>query len=48
MSQDVQDREARFSYLLNPIRDLSKNWDVDIACLLEEYLAEVSERDSWK
>ncbi len=33
--------EARFYHLLQPIRDLTKNWDVDIASQLEEYLEEV-------
>lgn len=32
---------TRFSHLLQPIRDLTKNWDVDVAAQLEEYLAEV-------
>ena len=26
-----QDLDARFSVFLNPIRDLTKNWEVDIA-----------------
>ncbi|BFZ04111.1 hypothetical protein BsWGS_07150 [Bradybaena similaris] len=33
--------EERFSYLLQPIRDLAKNWDVDIAHFLEEYLEDL-------
>lgn len=36
------DVEARFAHLLNPIRDLAKNWNIDLASNLEEYLAEVS------
>ncbi|KAK3881779.1 hypothetical protein Pcinc_013809 [Petrolisthes cinctipes] len=40
MSQDL---DARFSVFLNPIRDLTKNWEVDIAKYLEEYLEELSE-----
>lgn len=31
----------RFADLLNPIRDLARNWDVDIAQCLEEYLDEL-------
>jgi hypothetical protein len=34
-------RENRFSYLLQPIRDLAANWDIDIAAELEEYLDEL-------
>ena len=41
MATASQDREARFQDLLMPIRDLAKNWNVDIACNLEDYLTEV-------
>jgi hypothetical protein len=44
MAEDIADaelRENRFSYLLQPIRDLAANWSVDIAAELEEYLAEL-------
>ena len=34
--------DTRFASLLQPIRDLTKNWDVDIAYYLEDYLEEVS------
>jgi hypothetical protein len=34
-------RENRFAYLLQPIRDLAANWDVNIAAELEEYLEEL-------
>lgn len=34
--------QSRFSYLLKPIRDLFKNWEIDIAAELEEYLHDVS------
>ena len=33
--------ESRFAHLLKPIRDLARNWDIDIASELEDYLAEV-------
>ena len=33
---------SRFSYLLEPIRDLTKNWEVDVADQLDDYLSEVS------
>ncbi|GFO01009.1 condensin-2 complex subunit h2 [Plakobranchus ocellatus] len=33
--------EERFSHLLQPIRDLARNWDVDIAHFLEEYLEDL-------
>ena len=41
---DSSDVTSRYSHLLQPIRDLTKNWDVDVAAQLEEYLAEVSQR----
>lgn len=34
-------RENRFAYLLQPIRDLSANWDIDIAAELVEYIGEL-------
>ena len=33
---------SRFAYLLEPIRDLKKNWEVDVAGQLDDYLSEVS------
>ncbi len=33
--------ETRFAMLLEPIRDLAKNWDIDVAHHLEDYLEEV-------
>ena len=33
---------SRFSYLLEPIGDLTKNWEVDVAGQLDDYLSEVS------
>ena len=35
------DPENRFAHLLRPIRDLSENWNIDIAKYLEDYLQEV-------
>jgi len=35
------DNESRFAYLLQPIRDLATNWDIDLAHELEDYLSEV-------
>lgn len=40
-SSDSSDVTSRYSHLLQPIRDLTKNWDVDVAAQLEEYLAEI-------
>ena len=34
--------ESRFAHLVKPIRDLTKNWDVNIASQLTDYLEEVS------
>jgi condensin-2 complex subunit H2 len=33
--------QSRYGYLLKPIRDLFKNWEINIAAELEEYLNEV-------
>lgn len=41
-SQSQHDIAARFCPLLQPIRDLTKNWDVDVAKNLEDYLEEVN------
>ncbi|CAL4087925.1 unnamed protein product, partial [Meganyctiphanes norvegica] len=38
-----QDLDPRFAVFLNPIRDLTKNWEVDIAKYMEEYLEELAE-----
>jgi len=37
----MEDVESRFAHLLQPIRDLTKNWEVDVAAQLGEYLEEV-------
>ena len=34
-------KESRFQHLLQPIRDLGQNWNIDIAQELEEYLEEL-------
>jgi hypothetical protein len=47
MSQNARDLYSRFSHLLQPIRDLTKNWDVDVASQLEEYMEEVR-REEWR
>ena len=33
-----QQDDSRFAHLLQPIRDLAANWDIDVAKELEEYL----------
>ncbi|PFX25500.1 condensin-2 complex subunit H2-like isoform X2 [Stylophora pistillata] len=40
-SGDLSDVASRYIHLLQPIRDLTKNWDIDVAAQLEEYLAEI-------
>lgn len=35
------ENERRFSSLLQPIRNLTENWDINIAYLLEDYLEEL-------
>ncbi|XP_017561892.1 condensin-2 complex subunit H2 isoform X2 [Pygocentrus nattereri] len=35
--------ETRFAHLLQPIRELTKNWDVDLATQLGEYLEELDQ-----
>lgn len=35
------DRECRFAHLLQPIRDIAMNWDIDVASALEEYLEDL-------
>eukprot|EP00752_Nemacystus_decipiens_P010040 g8953.t1 len=37
------DREERYKHLLQPIRDLAQNWDVDIASSLEDYLEDLED-----
>ncbi|XP_063761340.1 condensin-2 complex subunit H2 isoform X2 [Eleginops maclovinus] len=35
--------ESRFAHLLQPIRELTKNWDIDVASELNDYLEELDE-----
>lgn len=44
MSQKARELTSRFAHLLQPIKDLTKNWDIDVASQLEEYIEEVSNR----
>ncbi|XP_050180994.1 condensin-2 complex subunit H2 isoform X2 [Myiozetetes cayanensis] len=37
----MEEADSRFLHLLQPIRDLTKNWEVDVAAQLEEYLEEL-------
>ncbi|MBN3290774.1 CNDH2 protein, partial [Polypterus senegalus] len=39
----MDEPESRFSHLLQPIRDLTKNWEVDVAAQLGEYLDELDQ-----
>ncbi|XP_010178273.1 PREDICTED: condensin-2 complex subunit H2, partial [Mesitornis unicolor] len=39
----MEDVESRFLHLLQPIRDLTKNWEVDVATQLGEYLEELEQ-----
>uniref|UniRef100_A0A8C7XS22 Condensin-2 complex subunit H2 n=1 Tax=Oryzias sinensis TaxID=183150 RepID=A0A8C7XS22_9TELE len=36
----MESTESRFAHLLQPIRELTKNWDVDVASQLNDYLDE--------
>uniref|UniRef100_A0A8B9WGL0 Condensin-2 complex subunit H2 n=1 Tax=Bos mutus grunniens TaxID=30521 RepID=A0A8B9WGL0_BOSMU len=40
---NMEDVEARFAHLLLPIRDLTRNWEVDVAAQLGEYLEELDQ-----
>ncbi|ELU12854.1 hypothetical protein CAPTEDRAFT_219248 [Capitella teleta] len=41
-SQDAAtEAEVRFAHLLQPIKDLAKNWNIDLASELEEYLEQI-------
>lgn len=41
LAASKEDLESRFGHLLQPIRDLAQNWNIDIAGELEEYLEEL-------
>ncbi|EDQ87744.1 uncharacterized protein MONBRDRAFT_26851 [Monosiga brevicollis MX1] len=41
LSGDGAPVESRFQHLLQPIRDIADNWNIDIARELEEYLGEI-------
>ena len=41
VASSQHDGESRFAHLLQPIRDLSTNWNIDLASELEDYLSEV-------
>ncbi|KAG8005413.1 Condensin-2 complex subunit H2 [Nibea albiflora] len=38
----MESTESRFAHLLQPIRELTKNWDIDVASELNDYLEEAS------
>ena len=38
----MESAETRFAHILQPIRELTKNWDVDVAAELADYLEEVT------
>ncbi|XP_050776183.1 condensin-2 complex subunit H2 isoform X2 [Gopherus flavomarginatus] len=42
-SVTMEEVESRFLHLLQPIRDLTKNWEVDVAAQLGEYLEELDQ-----
>ncbi|XP_019753057.1 condensin-2 complex subunit H2 isoform X3 [Hippocampus comes] len=39
----MESTERRFAHLLQPIRELTKNWDMDVAAELNDYLEELDE-----
>ena len=41
MAASQNDGASKFAHLLQPIRDLATNWDIDLASELEDYLSEV-------
>ncbi|XP_019641314.1 PREDICTED: condensin-2 complex subunit H2-like isoform X2 [Branchiostoma belcheri] len=42
LSQEQNAVDKRFAHLLQPIKDLTKNWDVNLASELENYLEELN------
>eukprot|EP01028_Stygiella_incarcerata_P008632 TRINITY_DN38214_c0_g1_i1.p1 TRINITY_DN38214_c0_g1~~TRINITY_DN38214_c0_g1_i1.p1 ORF type:complete len:668 (-),score=209.20 TRINITY_DN38214_c0_g1_i1:109-2025(-) len=43
VSCDPESATSRFLHLLRPIRDLSENWNIDLATQLEDYIQELSD-----
>ncbi|KAM9845902.1 condensin-2 complex subunit H2 isoform 2-T2 [Aulostomus maculatus] len=39
----MESAESRYAHLLQPIRELTKNWDIDVASELNDYLDELDE-----
>ncbi|XP_033880179.3 condensin-2 complex subunit H2-like [Acipenser ruthenus] len=39
----MDETEARYTHLLQPIRDMTKNWEVDVAAQLGEYMHELDQ-----
>ncbi|KAG9489752.1 condensin-2 complex subunit H2 [Eleutherodactylus coqui] len=39
----MEDVESRYTHLLQPIRDMTKNWELDVAAQLGEYLEELDQ-----
>lgn len=39
----MESTESRFAHLLKPIRELTKNWEIDVASELNDYLEELDE-----
>uniref|UniRef100_A0A3Q4HHJ1 Condensin-2 complex subunit H2 n=2 Tax=Pseudocrenilabrinae TaxID=318546 RepID=A0A3Q4HHJ1_NEOBR len=37
----MESTESRYAHLLQPIRELTKNWEIDLASELNDYLDEV-------
>ena len=37
----MTDLSQKYDFLLHPIKDLTKNWNVDIAAVLEDFREEV-------
>ena len=38
-----QDYDSKYRALIEPIRDLAQNWNIDISSSLEEYLRELED-----
>lgn len=41
VSGEMESTESRYAHLLQPIRELTKNWEIDLASELNDYLDEV-------